>query len=749
MHRARLLVGLLCGLGVAGTSLVTPKAAHADVPPPPGCPETREGKVVEPKAPRVPIPADAPITIRADEARGTPGEGAEFVGRVLLERDSQSLSADRIDYDQRATTARASGSVVLQEAGTAQFATSELQLNPRSREGHAAEGSYRVDRIHARGDAQRIEFAGPDLTRLFDVRYTTCQPGADDWYLRIRELKLDTADDLGTAYHSTLEIEGLPVFYWPYLNFPISQERKSGFLMPRVGASDKRGVEVAVPYYFNIAPNFDDTLTPRYLSKRGLQLQNEFRYLFPGTEGKLDAEYLASDPEANDDDRSALRWQQRSRFGTRWSARVDATSVSDKQYLDDFGNNIGVTAQTHLPQVAELNYRGPDWLFQTRVASFQTVDPNLTSADKPYKRLPQLVFAYQDRAVPNRLQPQLYSEFNYFADEDRLTGSRLNVNPALGLPLANSYAFLTPRVGARYIGYDLDRDQEDRPAIARGFASLDTGLLFDRSTQWFGQRLKQTLEPRLYYLYVPYKNQDDLPVFDSWNPDAMFTNLFRDNRFVGGDRIGDANQLTAALTTRVLGEDDGRERLRLSLGRIGYFDDRRVNLPAGTVQTNRSDLVGEISAWVGQGWYARGDLLWNVDDGETERSGIYLQYHPDKYRIINVGNRYIRNEIRQVDVSAAWPVFMHWGLLGRTRYSLHDDRNVETYAGIQYRSCCWGARVYWNRRYSPDDARQVDSILFEIQLVGLGEFGRRPEDPLDQGLTRYDTPLPTRNLFDP
>jgi len=748
MHRVRLMVGFLCGLGIAGGILSVIGPARADVPPPPGCPESKEGKVVPPTTPRNRIAADAPIAIRADEAQGTPGETVEFIGRVQLERDSQSLTADRIEYDQRNTTARASGNVTLQEPGTAQFTTSELEIDAKTREGHAAAGTYRVERNQARGDAQRIEFEGPDLTRLFDVRYTTCQPGQDDWYLRIREIKLDTAEDLGTAYHSTLEIEGVPVFYWPYINFPISQERKSGFLMPSVGLSDKRGFELAVPYYFNIAPNFDDTLTPRVLTKRGLQLQNDFRYLIPTTEGKLELQYLPNDRQANDD-RAAGVWRQKSRFGANWSARIDVQAVSDKNYLDDFGNTIGVTAQTHLPQNAELSYRGPDWLFQTRVATFQTVDPNVTSSEYPYVRLPQLVLAYQDRAVPNRLQPQFYSEFNYFADQGRITGSRLNVNPALALPLANSYGFLTPRIGARYIGYDLAGAQQDRPSVALGFASLDTGLYFDRSTQWFGSRLKQTLEPRLYYLYVPYKSQDDLPVFDTWNPDLIFTGLFRDNRFVGGDRIGDTNGLTAALTARVLTENDGRERLRVSVGRIGYFEDRRVNLPAGTVDTSRSDLVAEVSAWVGQGWYARGDIQWNADDHQTERSGAYLQYHPDRYRIINLGSRYIRDDIRQVDVSAAWPVFLHWGIVGRSLYSFQDDRNVESYAGIEYRSCCWGMRLYWDRRYSPDEAREVRSIRFQLQLVGLGQYGGTPESPLQQGLVRYGTPSPTRNLFDP
>jgi len=748
MRPARLLVGLLCGLGVAGGTWAPPDVARADVPPPKGCPETKDGKIVAPPAPRVRIPPDAPVTIRADRASGTPGEEVEFAGRVQLERDGQRLGAERLHYDQRTGTARASGEVMLEDAGTAQFSTSALEINPSTHIGQAAASRYRVERMQARGEAQRVEFAGPDLTRLFDVSYTTCQPGSDDWLLRIKELKLDTADDIGTAYHGTLEIGGVPVFYWPYLNFPIGQERKSGFLMPRIGVSDKRGGELEIPYYFNIAPNIDDTLTPRLLTKRGVELQNELRYLFAGTTGKLDLSYLPNDRIANDD-RAAGMWRHSSAFGPSWSFNVDAQAVSDKQYLDDFGNSISTTAQTHLPQVASLNYRDPAWRFQVRALNFQTVDPALTSSDRPYMRLPQVILAHQDPAARNRLQPQLYTEFNRFADQDRLTGSRLEIQPALSLPLATSYAFLTPKAGGRYIGYSLDRDQDNQPSVALGYGSLDTGLFFDRMTQWFGKPIRQTLEPRLYYLYVPYKNQDALPVFDTALPTFTYANLFQENRFVGGDRIGDTNQITASLTTRVLDGDDGRERFRFSFGQIAYLDERRVNLPPGPIDTSRSDYVGEAYASIGQGWFAQGNLQWSADDHQTERSGVYLQYHPDRYRIINLGSRYIRNDIRQIDVSAAWPVFTNWGLLARSRYSLHDDRNIETYAGILYRSCCWGARLYWNQRYAPDENRQVNSIHFEIQLVGLGEFGRRPESPLDQGLTRYDTPPPGRNQFDP
>jgi len=749
MHRVRLMVGFLCGLGIAGGILSVIGPARADVPPPPGCPETREGKVVKPATKRHPIPPDAPITIRAEEARGTPEEAAEFVGRVQLERDGQSLRADRIEYDQRDTTARAHGNVTLEEPGAAQFSTSELEINTTTRAGHAAAGTYRLETMQARGDAQRIEFEGPDLTRLFDVRYTTCQPGSDDWYLRTREIELDMDKEIGTAYHSTLEIKGLPVFYWPYLNFPISQDRKSGFLMPEAGLSDKRGFELGLPYYFNIAPNFDDTLTPRLLTKRGLQMQNDFRYLLPGTEGKLDAAYLPNDRQA-DDDRAAALWNHRSVLGSRWSATTNVAWVSDKNYLDDFGNNLGITSQTHLPQIGTLNYNGQSWRFLAQVMNFQTVDPNLTSNEYPYKRLPQLMLAYQPRAEANRLRPSLYSEANYFyVEDDRPTGSRLEIVPALALPIANSYAFLTPKVGAHYVGYRLDGVEDESPSVAVGYTSLDTGLFFDRSTQWFGWRIKQTLEPRLYYLYVPYKNQDGLPVFDTATPTFGFSNLFLENRFIGGDRVGDANQLTTALTTRIVNESDGRERLRLSLGQITYFEDLKVNLPPGTIDTRHSDLAGEVSAWIAQGWYAQGNLQWGIEDGRTEQYGVYLQYHPGRYSIVNLGNRYIRNEVRQVDLSAVWPIYSQWGVFGRTLYSLFDQRNVETYAGIEYRSCCWGIRLYWDRRYSPDDARQVGSIQFQLQLIGLGHYGRVPESPLQQGMIRYDTPSPTRNLFDP
>lgn len=695
------------------------------------CPATAPDVTGMPTRPPAPDP-DQPIEIRADEVSAVAGTSAEFTGRVELTRGAQHLTTDRLAYDKATDVAQARGTVTLENDAGDRFETSELSLNLHTRVGHAGPSTYLLGQKYGRGDAGRIDFAGPTLTRLQDVRYTTCAPGQDDWFLHTRELELDTAEDIGTARHAWLDFKGVPIFYFPYVSFPISDQRKSGFLIPRLGHSGQSGYQVATPYYFNLAPDYDDTLTPRFLSKRGLQLANEFRYLGPRSGGKLELAFLPDDKKFGDD-RAAGSFIHNNAFTPLWSAAVDVRGVSDKFYLDDFGEHVGVTSQTHLPQNAEINRRGPVWNFTARAAGYQTLDPAIAPADRPYARLPQFVLSANPSGRINTPQYQFDSEWVRFERGGRLNGDRASLSPAVSLPFTSSYGFLTPRVGARYIGYDLARGDDSTPALARGVVSLDSGLFFERDTDWLGRGYVQTLEPRLYYLYVPYQNQDGLPNFDTSVPDFSFANLFRDNRFVGGDRVGDANQLTTAVTSRYLDADDGAERFRGSLGLIHYFDDRRVNLPAGTTTRTDSDIVAEAAARLARNWYAQGGLQWNQDEDRAEKRNVYLQYNPEKNKIVNLGYRYTRNEIEQTDVSTEWPLAGRWSLRARSLYSERDHRNVETYAGLDYNTCCWALRAFLSRRYS-ESAGQVKAILFEFELSGLSKRGNAPVSPLEQSL---------------
>ncbi len=712
-----------------------------------------EGACPEPP-PRPPLaaaanraPAETPTDIRARELESAQGGVSVFSGNVELRRNGQLLSADRVRYDQATDQTDASGHVSLQSATGTTFQTEETHLNLVSHVGYTGPGTYRLEGGRARGDAQRIDFEGPDLTRLQQARFTTCAPGQDDWFLKITELKLDTQKQIGTAYNSSVNFKGVPVFFLPYLSFPLSDQRKSGFLLPRLGTATNRGLELATPYYFNLAPNYDDTLTPHLMTRRGLQIQNEFRYLTRDSQGTLQLEALQNDRLANGDNRAAGTYQHTQTFSPLWSGNVDVHAVSDKQYLNDFGDDIGITSQTHLPQNAEVDYRGAAWNFSARAADYQTIDPTILPADRPYTRLPQLNLSFSPPTDPNHVNYQLDSEAVNFTRDVGVTGERLSLYPALSLPLSNAYGFVTPKIGVRHIAYHLSNAPDQTPSLTRGLFSLDSGLYFERDSRWSGAPYVETLEPRLYYLYIPRKAQDELPNFDTSVPDMNFSNLFRDNRFVGGDRIGDSNQVTAAVTTRFLDASDGAERARASLGRIYYFQDRTVNLPAGPDVVAASDIVGEAAMRLASDWYARANAAWDRTDNQLQQYGLFLQYNPAKNRIVNIGKQFSRGTVEQTDVSTEWPIAGRWSFRARSIYSWLDHRNVDSYAGMEYNACCWALRILGRRYLFVDTlhnnaATQNNSILFELELTGLSKLGRLPDSPLSQSVFSFpSTPV--------
>ena len=708
------------------------------------CPERTFGQRVS----ATPLSSDTESTaidIRAGELHSMPGGVSDFTGNVELHQGNKSLMADRLRYNETTHESEATGNVTFLEASGASYRTQETRLNLESRIGEAGPGTFRLENYGARGDAQHIDFKGPDLTLLTRVRYTTCAPGQDDWFLKIRELKLDSREEIGTAYHTSLDFKGLPVLYLPYLDFPLSDRRKSGFLIPRLGKSSERGLELAAPYYLNLAPNYDDTLTPHYMSERGLQLQNEFRYITRQSEGSLSLEALPHDRKADGDDRAAGAYLHKQIFSPLWSGNVDIQGVSDKQYFNDFGNTLSVTSQTYLPQNAKVEYLGPMWSLSTLASGFQTIDTTVAPTDYPYSRLPQVNLSLNRPAEPNRLNYHFDSEAVNFERNVGVTGERLRLDPAVSLPLSNRYAYFTPKVGVRQIAYHLTGAQDQTPALTRGFVSLDSGLFFERDSRWSGRTYTQTLEPRLYYLYIPYKNQDALPNFDTGVPDTNFSNLFRDNRFTGGDRIGDSNQMTAAVTTRYIDDESGAERARFSVGRIYYFQDRRVNLPAGPSGAAASDIVGEAYVMLARHWYARSTVDWDRVNGHTQQYNYYLQYNPAKNRIVNLGKQFSRGEYEQSDVSVEWPIAGRWGFRARSLYSWLDHRNVDSYAGVEYNACCWALRVLGGRRLSIDTennnaATQTSSIMFELELTGLSKLGHVPDSPLHQSVFSFPSP---------
>ncbi|MHB8623092.1 MAG: LPS-assembly protein LptD [Sulfuricaulis sp.] len=705
------------------------------------------------KKPRPPAAANLPIDIRAQKLTYIEGDVGEFIGNVEMHQGDQLLTTDRLRYDQATSQADAVGNVSLKDSAGSYYQTQQTRLNLESRVGYAGPGTFRLDNNFARGDAQHIDFQGPDVTVLTQVRYTTCAVGRDDWYLKMRKLKLDTQTEIGTAHNTSLVFMGVPVFYLPYLDFPISDERKSGFLMPRFGGSSKHGLEAAAPYYFNLAPNYDDTFTPQIMSERGLQLQDEFRYLTPHSTGQLELETLPHDRLANGANRTAISYQHNQVFNPLWSGKINMQHVSDDNYFSDFGDDIGLISQTYLPQNAEVDYNGPLWRFSALASANQTIDPTIAFISRPYNRMPQLDLTLNRPLEPNQVNYYFDSEAVNFQRSDSITGERLNLGPAVSLPLTNSYGFVTPKLSVREISYHLLGAPD--ATLVRGIFSVDSGLYFDRDISWGDRPFTQTLEPRLYYLYVPPKGQDGLPNFDTSVPDLSFSNLFRDNRFVGGDRIGDANQITTGVTTRFIDDNDGKERARASGGMIYYLSDRQVNLPpgpsnvatsasfpAGPSNTVTSSFVGEASATLDRSWYARGNVQWDRGNSRLPEYSYYFQYNPEKNRIINVGKQFSSGALAQWDVSTAWPISGRWSFRARSIYSTQDKRNVYSYAGVAYNACCWTLNILASRRLLVDTtnnnaASQINSINFELELTGLSKSNHVSDNPLQQSMFSF------------
>ena len=714
-------------------SLLLVQTALAEAPIP--CPEPR----ALPK--RVATTEELPTHVRANEANTAQGGLSEFTGNVEMTRGQSRLRADRVAYDNQTDLVDATGNVTLDNDGGDSYRTQELHMHVESHRGHAGPGSFTLQSNDGRGEMQRVEFLDRDHTRLKQVRYTTCPADRDDWYVHASEIEIDNIEEVAVVRNAWVEFKGVPIYYIPRGSIPISDKRKSGFLTPSFGYASQNGIDVAAPYYLNLAPNYDATITPHVMSLRGLQLQNEFRYLTPRSQGQVEVDILPNDQKRDDRDRYAGKYVHAHTFSSLWSANVDVRGVSDKDYLNDFGTNLGTTSITHLPQNAETKYRGPLWNFTARLNDYQTVDKTIAPADRPYARLPQLLLSANTPTVSGQTQYHFASELVRFHRDVGITGNRLNLIPAVSYPMLRSYGFVTPKIGVRYIGYNLSDTADTAPSVTRPFLSLDSGLFSERDITWGGQDLAQTLEPRIYYLYVPRKNQDRLPNFDSGIPELNFPNLFRDQRFDGGDRIGDANQVTLAVTSRVLDAEDGVERIRGSIGRIYRFDDSEVNLPSGTTSVKNSDIVAEAVARLQNHWFVNTAVQLDTAEHKTQKSNFYLQYNPARNKIVNFGQRYTRLDLHQRDISFEWPLVSLWSIRARALDSLRDDRNLESHAGLQYKTCCWALRTVLGRRLlesnlSTNQFKYGKFILFELELTGLAAYNRGglPESPLKQSV---------------
>uniref|UniRef100_UPI003564D28D LPS-assembly protein LptD n=1 Tax=Immundisolibacter sp. TaxID=1934948 RepID=UPI003564D28D len=612
-------------------------------------------------------------------------------------------------------------------------------------QGTIENASYALREKRARGRATRIIRRDASRHTLEGAFYTTCPPGKRDWALRATKVDLDFDDGQGSARNVVLDFKGVPILYSPYFSFPLSDERKSGFLAPSAGNSDETGFEFRAPYYLNLAPNYDATITPRYMSKRGLMMGGLGRYLFRGTEGEIGGTLLPSDKEA-DRDRNYVFLKQNGRFTPRWTHYLSYNRVSDDQYFEDFGNNLTDVSTTHLQRLATTSYNGDNWRVRGQVETYQTL-----SGSRPYRRLPQLMFNTSGFLFGD-LNYAIDSEFTEYDHPDLVDGTRIDLYPSLSLPWETAAFRVEPRLGFRYTQYSLNDQlpgRDDNPSRSVPIFSVDSGMFFERDLDLWGVDAVQTLEPRLFYLYIPNRDQDDIPLFDTSDTDFTFQSLFRTNRFSGPDRQGDANQVTAAVTSRILSASSGVEMLRTSLGQIRYLRDRQVGLrPGSAIEASESAIVGELWARLTRSLTARGDLEWDPDSGSTQRSVFGLYYRPDNGVLLNASYRMRRElpklsapglteSLEQIDISGLIPLGRNWQLVGRSYYSLPESKIIESFIGLGYESCCWGARVVTRRYVRSLSGDTTSAILFELELKGLTNIGNKVENLLTEGVFGY------------
>ena len=610
----------------------------------------------------------------------------------------------------------------------------------------------------SRGDAQMVFFEGQDKKRLKNARYTTCEAGVDDWYIKAKEIELNDYTQSGTAKNAYVEFKGVPLLYTPWMTFSFNNERKSGLLAPTIGSTTNSGFEVAVPYYINIAPNKDATVSARYMSKRGLQLQGDFRYLGENYSGIDSLEYLNNDTNT-DKRRYYANISHSHSFEGGWSASYNVEKVSDDQYFADMSTRIINTSRVNLPQEGRVDYTSDVWRFNGLVQKYQTLD----KTNFPYERLPQLTLTANKEW--DYVNTDFYSQYAYFNRNDRApvaaTGSRVVLYPSISAPFSQSYGFVTPKIGLHMTQYSLKNNNvavngvtatNNSDSRVLPIASIDGGLYFERDFNIAKNNHKQnaytqTVEPRLFYVYIPEQNQDLLPVFDSALSDLNLSSLFAENQFTGNDRINNANQLSLAVTSRIIDRDTGIERLTATLGQRYYFDDQKVTLPGGVKSSGtRSDVIGALTARLSNQWNLDAFSQYNTDGNGFVRGNILARYNPEPGKLLNIGYRYTQAFLEQLDISGQWPLSRGWYGIGRYNYSVRESKPIEAVAGLEYDAGCWQARTVI-QRVETATAKANYGLFFQLELGGLASIGANPLNLLRRDIPGYLSSSEIPNIY--
>jgi LPS-assembly protein len=675
------------------------------------------------------------------EAQLIPEPRASMSGGVLVRRGDRLAGAANADYDPETRSLHLQGDVNYRDpdseifSQSADFAYDTGQIRFEDAE-------FLLSKSNSRGAAGVLQISQDGTLDLENVNYTTCPPGSNDWLIEAGSINLDTGTGVGTARNVKLRFQGVPIFYFPYLSFPISDERKSGVLTPTIGSAGRSGNEITMPFYWNIRDNYDATFAPRWLSDRGLQLGTEFRYLTERNNGRAVFEIL-DDSQINRSRHHFFLGHQ-TLFVNGWRNLIDIEEVSDARYFEDLGGTLSLASTTHLNRNVQVDFFGEHWALFAQVQNHQTLDESILPADRPYERLPQFRVSglYPEQFLGLNLG--FSGELVNFDKNTGVTGWRLDAAPGIELPVERPGWFIKPAVILEHTRYQLEDTlpgQSSNPNRTLPIASFDTGMILERTMKRSG-RLIQTIEPRLLYVYVPFRDQTELPVFDTIIPDLNFVQLFRKNRFLGVDRIGDTSQVSVGITSRILDVNTGEELVSATIGQSLYLADQLVTLPGQPAPTaNSSDYIAEFRFLLYQNINFDIGHQWGSEGQGTTQSQARLQYRPQSNKVLNLAYNFRRDSLEQGDISVSWPLTRNWNFVGRYNYSFRDRESVEQFYGFEYESCCWGLRMVSRRFLSTRDGTRDTSFGLQLILKGMSSVGTAADKMLERGILGYSSDL--------
>ena len=700
--------------------------------------------------------SDDDILIEADSLENMIDRKLKATGNATLIKSDQKIKADLIEYDQISEELYARGNVVL-DTSTSHIEGAELEYSLNSQTGSIPNASFstQIDDSGSifnntlRGTASLIFIEGEDKKSGENFKVTTCEANQDDWYIKASEAEINQKSQRLVAKDVQLEFFGWPVLYSPYANFSFNDQRKSGFLVPSFGSTSKSGSELSTPYYFNLSPNSDATITPRYFGKRGMQVAGEYRYLETNYFGSANIEYMPND-NANDDrnDRYYFKFSHDHNFGNNFFGSFKVEDVSDNNYFTDMSSLVSQTSTVSLPQEAKISFNSENLNAILIAQRFE----NLTSAS-PYERLPSFQVTYdktfEDIYGNNYLETLNYFELTQFERNDDFSGTsphgtRISSRPSIAIPIEASYGYIKPKLIADIKHYDLKGNSENSKDIFIPTFSLDSSVYFDRNFTMAGSNFSQTLEPRIFYSVTDYEDQSMLPMFDTALVDLNKNSIFSENQFVGGDRVMDSHQITLGATTRIINEI-GLEKLYITLAQRFYIDDREVlkenQFSNSNYQGDTSDIFLSAGSSITNSLKLNSEIQYNADEATINRFALHSKYNPHEGKLLDLSYRFIRDpnssvDIEQFNLAGQWPIAPGWSTVGRYQYDMEDHGTIESLLGLNYDAGCWTSSVLWHSFALTNSEKMNNTIFFMLEIGNLGQIESGGDGALKEALYR-------------